>query len=393
MSVLSIDKITAYSRVIIIIYFVVLSGLVIFGDGLIDAVGKPIGTDFLAFYAGSHLALMNDAAAAYDSERIRAVEAAVIGIEPPPLYWLYPPTYFLFVFPLAQFPYLVALAGWVMVTGMTYLFVIRKTFPGPVTVGLTLAFPGTLQNLLQGQNGFLSGALLGGGLLLAQRQPFIGGMILGLMSFKPHLAALIPIALIAGRQWRALLGAITGGCALIAISIFAFGWEIWETYVQKMLFAGQLLEGGGAPLFKVPTTFSFARMLGLDLDIARGMQAVVSFTMVLVVVWIWSRPKIEWSLKAAALATSCLLFTPSAYDYDLAILAIPIAWTAHHIAFAGRNSTHEWILVFVWVMPLVFPILSAMTNVQVGPFMLAAFLCTIVVRARQDVLRHANGRI
>jgi hypothetical protein len=366
--------------------------LLIFGAGLIDALGKPIGTDFLAFYAGSHLALMGDAVAAYDFERLRAVEAAVIGIDPPPLYWLYPPTYFLFVFPLAQFPYLFALVAWLVVTGAMYLLTIRKIFPDPVTLGLTLAFPGMLQNLLQGQNGFLSGALLGGGLWVAQRQPFIGGMMLGLMSYKPHLAALIPIALIAGRQWKALLGAITSGCAFIAISIFVFGWEIWEIYVHKMLFAGQMLEGGGAPLFKVPTTFSFARMLGLDLSDARILQVAASLVTLVVVVWIWSRPYVEWSLKAAALVTACLLFTPYAYDYDLAILAVPIAWTAHHISTAGRNTAHEWTLVIAWAMPLAFPILSAMTSLQVGPYMLAALLWMIVQRARKDVHQHADGR-
>lgn len=386
-------RISAYCRVIVVVYCIGLACLFIFGDGLIDALGKPIGTDFLAFYAGSQLALTGDAAAAYDFARLRAVEAAVVGIEPPPLYWLYPPTYFLFVFPLAQFPYLLALAAWLMATGAIYLLVIRKTFPDPATIGLTLTFPGTLQNLLQGQNGFLSVALLGGGLLLAQRQPFIGGMILGLMSFKPHLAALIPIALIAGRQWKALLGAITSGCALVAMSILIFGWEIWEIYLHKMLFAGQVLEGGGAPLFKVPTTFSFARMLGLDLNAARILQAVASLATLVVVVWIWSRRYVTWSLKAAALATACLLFTPSAYDYDLAILAIPIAWTAHHISIAGRNKAHEWTLAIAWVMPFVFPILSAMTSVQVGPFMLAALLWMIVQRARRDVPQFAAGRI
>jgi len=66
-------------------------------------------------------------------------------------------------------------------------------------LSLALAFPGTFQNFIQGQNGFLSAALLGGGLVILERFPLTGGMLLGALSYKPHLAALIPVALLAGR--------------------------------------------------------------------------------------------------------------------------------------------------------------------------------------------------
>ena len=83
------------------------------------------------------------------------------------------------ILPLALLPYLASLVAWLLVTLSNYLLVIRRIAPHPLTPWLALAFPGTFQNFIQGQNGFLSAALLGGGLVILDRFPLTGGMLLG----------------------------------------------------------------------------------------------------------------------------------------------------------------------------------------------------------------------
>ena len=382
MSILNRNRLSVYSRVFIVLYVVVILALLLFRNGLLDPMGKPIGTDFLAHYAGSWLALNGEAASAYDNDRIRDVEADVIGSPPPPLYWLYPPTYFLFIWPLAFFPYLPALAGWMALTCAGYVAVVRRIFPDRLTVPLTLAFPGTLQNLLQGQNGFLSALLMGGGLLLLRHRPLWGGFVLGLTSYKPHLSVLVPIALVVGREWLAVLGYIGGAVGLMLVSFVVFGADVWSAYVEKMMFAGQVLQQGGAPLFKAPTTFALTRLMGADLATARAFQAVVSVAAAAAVIWIWARASVPFALKAAALVIGGLLFTPSAYDYDLAILAVPIAWIVLHMSEFGRDRTQEWVLVVAWLTPVAVPIVAAATNAQFGPVVLAAMLWVVLRRVQ-----------
>ncbi len=118
--------------------------------------------------------------------------------------WVYPPTYLLVVYPLALLPYLASLAIWLAVTISPYLLVLRRIAPHPLTIWLALAYPGTFENFFHGQNGFLTTALIGWGLLLLDHSPLVGGFLLGLVSFKPHLMVLVPLALLAGRRWKAL---------------------------------------------------------------------------------------------------------------------------------------------------------------------------------------------
>ncbi len=90
-----------------------------------------------------------------------------------------------------------------------------KIVPDRLTVWLALASIATAENLFYGQGAFLIALLLGGGLLLVDRHPFLAGLLFSLLiNYKPHLGLLIPVALLAGRRWQAL-GALvaTGGGA------------------------------------------------------------------------------------------------------------------------------------------------------------------------------------
>jgi hypothetical protein len=40
-----------------------------------------------------------------------------------------------------------------------------------------------------------------------ERRPYLAGSLFGLMIFKPQLGLLLPVALIAGRQWRVFAAA------------------------------------------------------------------------------------------------------------------------------------------------------------------------------------------
>jgi len=360
---------------------VIIAVLLIFRSGLLDPLDRPLGTDFLAFYAGSHLALEGTAATAYDYPKFRNAQADIIDTDPPPLYWLYPPIYFLFILPLALFPYIIAWLGWIFFWGVGYTTVIKKIFPDNLTLTITVAFPGTIQNILQGQNGFLSVILIGGGLLLLPSRPLYAGLLFGMMAYKPHLALLLPIALLAARQWTALCGLIVGTVSLIVTSLIVFGLDIWLIYFKNSLFAAHMLQGGGAPLHKVPTTFALATLLGANLTTARLLQIVVSLGVLATILWLWSRPTIPFPAKAASLAISCLLFTPYVYDYDLVILAIPIAIMAKELTFHGANIYEKVCLVFTWLAPLALPIIAAATNIQLGPIVLVLFLYFVFRRA------------
>ena len=70
-----------------------------------------------------------------------------------------------------------------------------------------LLAPASLINLLYGQNGFLTAALLVGGIRLAPSRPLSGGVLLGLLAYKPQFGLVVVVALVAARLWRAIFAA------------------------------------------------------------------------------------------------------------------------------------------------------------------------------------------
>ena len=97
--------------------------------------------------------------------------------------------------------------AWTLLTFPLYAATIRGIIGDRIGLLLACAFPGILANAMVGQNGFVTAALLGGALIFMERRPLLAGGLIGLLSFKPHLGILIPVALVAGGHWRVIAAA------------------------------------------------------------------------------------------------------------------------------------------------------------------------------------------
>lgn len=383
MQILTEWRIKVYTRTIVAIYVIV--SLVIFlggplsGRGLYDLQGKPIGSDFLGFFSAASLAKDGHPAWAYNLEKMHGVEKTIISPSVSPFPWLYPPTFLLMVLPLAFIPYPMAIILWIFPPMLAYLWVVKKIMPHPLAFWVILAFPGTFQNLIHFQNGFVTASLLGGGLLLMGRSPFVGGLLLGLLSFKPHLAVLILFALIAGRCWQTLAGLAVSASAIALATIPVMGWRTWEAFVNTLPLAEWMIKHGVAPMSKMPTVFVGALLAGTGYPIAYALQGIVTLSAVIAVVWIWSR-KVIFPLKASALALAILLATPYAFEYDLAILSLPLAWLAWEGFSTGWLQGEKAILLLGWLIPIVAPMVASRTGFQTAPLVLGALLWVVVRR-------------
>ena len=97
----------------------------------------------------------------------------------------YPPTFLLALIPLGMMALPAAYVCWIAVTFALYALASLGrdwlSLPGLALV----AAPTTLINAITGQNGFLSAALLIGGLRLLATRPLVAGALLGLLAYKP----------------------------------------------------------------------------------------------------------------------------------------------------------------------------------------------------------------
>ena len=349
------------------------------GQWMLDPHGLGIPTDFTNVYAAGRLALEGHAAQAYDWDIHKHVQEAVVGQSFDGYFgWHYPPPYLFVAAALARLPYTVAFATWVVVSAIPYAIVVRRLtghWAGWLIAG---ACPLALHNVMIGQNGFLTAALIGGALLALPKRPWLAGVCIGLLIYKPQYGLLLPLALIAARQWRVTAAAVVTACALIVLSWLAFGTEAWAAFIAWLPRASQaFLVEGQAQFGKLQSVLALCRFLGGSDALARVMQgaATLAAAGALVVLW-FGRAAHE--VKAAALATAALVATPYLYPYDMVVLAIPVALIVK-LGLATGFLRYELAALGVAVLLLVaFPFV-------VAPIGLGATLLIAAVIARRAI--------
>lgn len=379
------QRLVVYPKLFLAVYVISAIAWLAKGHGLIDPAGHPIGADFIDPWSASWLTLHGTSSAVYDVPRLWSVER--IAVNYPSVGFAgfhYPPTYLLIVWPLALLPYAWSLLAWTAITFALYLVVMYAIDSRRDSLWLAIAFPGALVNLTNGQNGFLTLALLGGALLTLERRPILAGVMFGLMSYKPQYGILVPIFLLATGRWRAIAAAAITVAVLAAVSFGIFGEQTWRAFFASIPFTRHVvLEQGGSGFGKLQSAFAAARLWGFGVATSYAVQAVVSLIAAVVAIWIWRRTR-NFDLHAAALATGVLLMTPYMMDYDLVILALPIAWLALDGLRAGFMPWEKSLLVFAWLLPLFARSIATGLLIPVAPLAMLLLLADIARRSAQD---------
>lgn len=364
-------RVRAYPRIVVALYVLLIAVWLSPSEGLVDRMGKPIGTDFVAFWTAGALAAHGQASAVYDVPALHAAERKTVGAGIDAFPFAYPPSLLLILPVLAALPYLLALPLWLIATFVPFAAVVRRAAPHSATLWLTLALPAAYLNVLHGQAGFLVTALMGGALLLLGRRPVLAGVLLGLLTFKPHLGVLVPIALIAGKRWRAIAAAAVTTALVMLASFAVFGQETWAAFLAGAEAARVHLETGELPWEKMHTVFAGARLIGIGVAGAYALQAAVSLAVAVMVALAWRRPA-DPALRSALLVAGAVLAAPYGFEYDLVLLALPIAWLGWHGVRHGFRPGEKVVLLMAWLMPFATPGIAAGLGVPLGPLVLAA---------------------
>ena len=294
---------------------------------LIDAQGRLIVTDFVNVWAAGKLALDGQPALAWDWDIHKQVQETMLGQNHVGDYtWHYPPPFLFVAMILAHFSYACGLVGFAAVSFLPYAAMMRAVVGQRFGLVVAAAFPVVLANTMNGQNGFLTAALLGGTLVLMPTRPILSGICLGLLSYKPQYGFLFPLALIAASQWATFSAAAVTTVTLALLSWIAFGTESWQAFFQWMpMFSQASFTEGRATFYKLQSVFGLVRTLGGDEQLAWTFQWMMSGAVLVGVVRLW-RARADYALKAAALAAGTLLLTPYLFLYDMMVLAIPVGF-------------------------------------------------------------------
>ncbi|MGJ5196302.1 glycosyltransferase family 87 protein [Bradyrhizobium sp. HKCCYLRH1030] len=241
----------------------------------------------------------------------------------------YPPTFLLVLIPLGMLALPVAYVCWISVTFALYgLATLGRDWRSLTSLAL-LAAPTTLINAITGQNGFLSAALLIGGLRLLACHPIVAGTLLGLLAYKPQFVLLMPVVLLASRNWRAILSAIATTVIVAVVTSAALDPWIWLEWIVKFPSYQAQLQANQVSLdHMMPTVIAGLHALGAPPPIGYLVQLLLSCSVVVMVWDAWRRGSTQQAI--ALVAVGSIIATPYAMIYDMPMVAAGIAihWKA-----------------------------------------------------------------
>ena len=280
---------------------------------LYDVLYKPAATDFRLYYAAAQLGLSYGWSHLYDP----ALQVAVTGrlhlffqpyINPPVMAWL--------VVPFTFLPFQTGHVLWTVVLLAALVgawWLLRPQGRAPQVfwlLGFLALFPAAF-SIGIGQPHALILLALAIAVRLRERG-FEGwaGAVLAVLWLKPQLAFLLPLGLIAARQWRMLLGLGVAGGLLGILQLVAIGPHGVAQYVADL---------------QVASTWDLQRRLSLAGLVPGPLFLMLRVVIVglLLVAAAGDRPRRNYVLVAAPLAS--LLVTPYSGFQDLAML-VGAAW-------------------------------------------------------------------
>jgi len=339
--------------------------------------GQPgPSTDFVALYTGGWMARHGLAATAYDEIAFQAAQLQVLPGFDFRMLWMHPPPAFFAWTPLAALPHEVAYVVFLATSAGLYAWaghrIVGHRWAGPAA----LLFSGWTMDFLYGQSGAVLAVLLATGLSLRRTQPVLAGILLGFLTIKPHWAPVVVIALLAGREWKALGATLAAAGSLYALSAAVFGLDTWAAFLANL--------GSGFDLIADHSVYDqvspYSALMHLSPTAASVVQTGCTLAAIAVVAWVWSQRR-RTSTRMATVAVALCVASPYLHVYDLAVLGVAVAWLARDAVVQGDRQHALAIFTLASSIIWLFRVVGALFEVQLAPLFLMGGL---VFLARRD---------
>jgi len=354
--------------------------------------GQVFGRDAHNLWiAGRILLEERSALAIYDNDRFTAFQTGMVGSGVGWNSYFYPPTAFATAALVGSMPYPIALATYSAAGLLALMLAVgAPNFKRPVLL-LLLVAPMTGFNLIMGQNGLISAALLVGGLRLLAHRPGMAGVLFGLLAFKPILGLLIPPLLLLRGQWRAFAFAYATltVIATALLPVLLWGSEVWTAFFTAALPLQQsvLHHAVGIGMLMIPSAFNSARIAGLDTVgsyLVHALFAVAALTIFLRHFvrrrHLRSLPLSTTDILVFTLATA--LMSPYVHNYDFAMIEAAIVLWCLSLHREPVTPALTFVIATGWCVGLL-SLFSNALHVPAAPLFLIAALC-LAARTRAD---------
>jgi hypothetical protein len=357
-------------------------------------------TDFSAFHIVAQRIWLGDLDQTYQFSTFLRMQSEASGGVTSFMPWTYPPQFDLLLAPFAFLPGWAAYFLFTTITLVFYLGTLRAIAENNYAQVLILLFPAIAITIGCGQNGFLTGALIGLICISADKRPLLAGLALGAMIIKPHLAIAAGIYLLLNRNWMAIVIAAAVVVASSVLCTIAFGSEIWMAWFGGIKEAATYLEQGRYPLYRMISTYSVLYKLGVPTAAAFWGQLIFS-VLAIVAVALGVVRGLSSRFSLGIVATVSVMLSPYAYDYDLPIIGIGLALMLPELTVLASVRERSVMYGLIFLAGVYGLLQSARLSAQhvsgddlplyVTPAVAGVALLAFFVIMLRLLLRNANG--
>ncbi|MBV8920386.1 MAG: DUF2029 domain-containing protein [Bradyrhizobium sp.] len=347
------------------------------------------GTDWMVFYgavrsalAGHLQLIMNgDDFTAYLNRAFADWLSSPLEFRP----WFYPPSFLVLLLPFAPLGFIGSYFAFQMASGGLLVAALKigaDAVSGRHVTAAVLLSPAAAINIADGQCAFLVAAIMIFGIRWLETRPVLAGAVLGILSFKPQFLLLVPVALLAGRQWRGLVAAACSTLVLAGASAVIFGADLWTWWGAQAIANLASPEPKWIEYGRIwgHSVWACAFLLGLP-DLLASLLQLMAIAASAAATFVAFRSSLGSDKQLAVLLAAAVLAAPHSGPYDAILLVAAVAlWLAGEIKAPNRS---HWLLGFgIWLVPLVSPP-ALVVAARFAPLLTVALIGLILSELRE----------
>jgi hypothetical protein len=345
--------------------------------GLIDRIGRFKGTDYIQFYVAGSLVLDHRTEALFDphahlAEGRRRIDPELKLFAPHPNYG---PQVALLFAPFALLPFAWSLVAFLVLSTLCYAASVWLLWRecdalrrhAALLFVLAVASPLFLTVIRYGQASAVSLLIWSAAFVVLRRsKPFVAGLCVGCLAFKPQLGIVLAIVFISAGEWRVVAGAAVSAAGQLAIGWLVAGTSTMARYFETLWMLAR--DPGLVQLFPSENHSIRGFLQLLAPRCTPGLAFVLMLGAFAFGVRMWRSDRLL-PLRWSALVLLTILASPHLLTYDLLLLTIPLIlvanWAAEHDEHPLRPSI-TIALVLLYFASFSGNLFAMLTHVQVS---------------------------
>jgi hypothetical protein len=353
--------------------------------GRLDRSGHIKGHDFAHFYVLGQIANEHASADLYDFTAQAARMDRLVPDYEDRYAPIYGPQVSLLFAPFARLPYEIAWGAWMALTCAGYgicCAVLWRAQPALrpyrwVAILLAAAYPAFYLLIAFCHNSVLALICVTAAYFaLRARRPWLAGLALGSLIYKPALGLALPFVLLYGREWQMLTGAVVAAGLQLGVAAAYYGAGALRQYFDALAHVGQI----AGVLEPIPNQMqslrSFFSVLLPWPDVALAAYVVSALVVVVLAARCW-RTNTGLDLRYGVLLLAMMLVDPHVNPYDLVAIVPVFFLIAPRASTRVRSGALLLTLLYLcYYLPGLF-FVPAVTHVQLSVVALAALMVVL----------------